>query len=717
MDSTAGPATRLGWYARRLRSMSLAEVIWRGRRWTDRVAHRDASPRSAPRLLRNGADWDVVAERFRTAKERPLLLDRSRAQTIAAGHPELVRELVSAAEQIRNGTVRYFGYPAVQLAHPVDWNHDLVSDVRWPSRPAIRIDHRTAAGDPKWIWELNRLQHLPLLAEAWLFTADDGFADLALEHLDSWLDQNPPGRGIAWRGAFEAGIRAVSVALALQGLRDSPALTPARLGRSASMLAASADLCWRDRSRFSSANNHLVGELAGLATVAMLFPELDGAAGWEDRALQGLVVEADRQILPDGAGAEQAVGYQVFTAELLLMVAALLRSRGDTPPPPLAAAVDRSADYLAAVVGDQDPDPRYGDDDEGFALRLGPEPRRTVRDHLGLVAALTANERARRAGTTTSSALWVAAAVGGSRAEPTGAGATAPQSSYAPHGGFVVARTGRWRVTMDVGPLGYLSIAAHGHADALAVTLSLDGEELVGDPGAGSYYGHPGWRAVHRGTRTHATATVASADQSVSGGPFLWNEHARVRVRLVDLERGIVDAEHDGYTRLASPVTHRRWLLAPPDEDDTVVVVDEVSGSGEHEVRVSWPVPPEFDVQQIEQGFLLTRQPGPVASIVMAGAGALTQDRVRGDEASQLGWWSHRLEARVPSWLLGGVVRGTVPLVVATLISPSADGSAPTGLTVSQDGDDAITASWSSGGRRHTVVVDRARPGALRRHS
>ena len=38
------------------------------------------------------------------------------------------------------------------------------------------------------------------------------------------------------------------------------------------------------------------------------------------------------QILSDGAGAEQAVGYQVFTAELLMVVAALLVERDGQAP-------------------------------------------------------------------------------------------------------------------------------------------------------------------------------------------------------------------------------------------------------------------------------------------------------------------------------------------------------------------------------------------------
>ena len=98
------------------------------------------------------------------------------------------------------------------------------------------------------------------------------------------------------------------VAVALQGLRDSQALTVHRFERVVRMLASSAARCWRDRSRFSSANNHLVGELAGLAVVALLLPDLRPAQRWLHNALSGLSEQATRQILPDGAGAEQALG-------------------------------------------------------------------------------------------------------------------------------------------------------------------------------------------------------------------------------------------------------------------------------------------------------------------------------------------------------------------------------------------------------------------------
>jgi hypothetical protein len=55
---------------------------------------------------------------------------------------------------------------------------------------------------------------------------------------------------------------------------------------------------------------------------------------------------------------------------------------------------------------------------------------------------------------------------------------------------------------MDIGSLGYLPIAAHGCADALAVTVSA-GRELVFDSGTASYYGKPPRRGMDRGARAN----------------------------------------------------------------------------------------------------------------------------------------------------------------------------------------------------------------------
>lgn len=691
----------LAWYARRLRSMTPREITWRVAR-----AGRDLLAPSRDGLTDQelfGAE-DPLAEtalqRFRENIGRPVLLHRAQALEIARDHPDQVASVIAAADRAVEGHVRYFGYPEVTLGRPVDWNYDPVADIHWPRVPASKIDHRTAVGDPKWIWELARLQHLPWLAEAWLFTGDERYAAAAFDQLDSWIEQNPPGIGVAWRGAFEVGVRAISIAVALQGLRESRLLTPERFRKITRVLSQGAARCRRDRSLYSSANNHLVGELAGLATVAILFPDVGPAHRWEGHTIRALAAEANRQILPDGAGAEQAVGYQIFTAELLLTVAVLLDSRGDPPPTEIVDALNRSADYLAAFVGDRDPDPRYGDDDEGFALRLGPEPLRTVRDHLGAVAAFTGNAAATRVGRQTVSSAWLrrTAAVRDGERVP-------PGDFFAPRGGMVVLRSGERRLTVDVGPLGYLSPAAHGHADALSLTLSVGGNELIGDPGAASYYGHPDWRTVHRGTRAHATVTVDGLDQSVIGGPFLWTRHARTRVHSVDLARGVVDAGHDGYRRLSDPVTHRRFVIAPP-EWQTVTVIDVIAGRGTHEAETSWPLHPAVDVTAVGNEHLVTRNGVPVLHILHGASRDLVCEEWKGETTTGLGWWSCRLESREPSWLVGARTTGSVPLTMATVLTPSGSrGTRASHLEVAVH-DAEIAVAWRVGDAGYRIEVD-----------
>jgi hypothetical protein len=366
-------------------------------------------------------------------------------------------------------------------------------------------------------------------------------------------------------------------------------------------------------------------------------------------------------------------------------------------------------------VGQHDADPRYGDNDNGFALRLGPEQVRTVRDHLGIVAPYGRGAVGADTRLDTLDAQWHFHAAQTLRerlySKDFDGGPTAAGSHFAADGGLVVLRAERRRITMDVGPLGYLSIAAHGHADALAMTLSSDGQDLIDDPGTGSYYGNPQWRSVMRGTSAHATVTVDGEDQSVPGGAFLWSRHAHTRVRGVDLSAGVVDAQHDGYTRLKGRIVHRRWLIAPP-EDRAILVVDFISGGGTHEVRTTWPLHPDLEVQKVEGGHTVTRDDSQVLLILYAGTTAITRDEVRADEAHNVGWWSPRLESRIPAWWLSATAVAETPLAMATLLTFT-DG-VPTADLCVELADSSIEASWIEAGTRRCVSIEIAGSAAVR---
>src|SRR5690606_5147679 len=121
-------------------------------------------------------------------------------------------------------------------------------------------------------------------------------------------------------------------------------------------------------------------------------------------------------------------------------------------------------------------------------------------------------------------------------AHPAAARFSAPSGSQAfvDAGLYILARERRTPrelfCVMDAGPLGYLSIAAHGHADAFAFTLSVGGQPVIVDPGTYSYFLEPEGREYFRSTKAHNTITIDGQSQSVPGGPFLWSHKANTRV-------------------------------------------------------------------------------------------------------------------------------------------------------------------------------------------
>ena len=208
----------------------------------------------------------------------------------------------------------------------------------------------------------------------------------------------------------------------------------------------------------------------------------------------------------------------------------------------------------------------------------------------------------------------------------------------------------------DAGPLGYLSIAAHGHADALSFALSVHGKPIIVDPGTSSYFGELHWRDYFRGTKGHNTITVDGMDQSTSGGSFLWSHKARARV-LTWAPRpdgAELIAEHDGYARLPGRVVHRRRLDL---RGGRLEIGDELLGQGEHDLEWRLHFAPECSVAL--DGGSLPSQPRRRVAQDRSGFAALSWHVVCGGQDG--GWYSPAYHLKVPTSTLIGRARARLP--------------------------------------------------------
>jgi hypothetical protein len=230
----------------------------------------------------------------------------------------------------------------------------------------------------------------------------------------------------------------------------------------------------------------------------------------------------------------------------------------------------------------------------------------------------------------------------------------------------------------DGGPHGFLSIAAHAHADALSVEVRYDGVDLLADPGTYCYHGEPAWRSYFRSTSAHNTVEIDGENQSVEGGPFLWNAHASSRVTRNEADDSVVQtwsAHHSGYARLDPSLRHVRTVTLDRGER-ALSIVDVVVGDARHTLKLIYHLGPEVAVDLSGAVAALT-WPGEGGSV---GARLELPDRLRwsahrGETDPVLGWYSPRFGVRVPTTtLVGSAELDGVLTMRTTLVFPSAGG-------------------------------------------
>lgn len=512
---------------------------------------------------------------------------------------------LDAAGRIMAGEYSIFDLESCRLGSPPDWNTDPLTGRRAPLVYAPGLDYRDEriVGDIKYLWEPNRHLHVVTLAQAYALTRDEKFADEIGRHLESWIAQCPYPCGPNWASPLELGIRLINWSIAWQLLG----------GGQSSLFSSGRGRAFRDAwlrtiylharaivanlSRFSSANNHLIGEAAGVWIASVTWPYWRRMSEWGRRCRAILAREALLQNAEDGGNREQALSYQQFVLDFLLLSGLAGRARGVDFDVAYWARLERMIDFIACMMDAGGNVPLIGDADDGYVVRVSQEagfcPYRSL-----IATGAVLFERPDLAGKAREidhKTRWLLGDEAVARFERLAAATVpfVPRRELAWSGYYVLGnhfeRADEIRLIVDCGPLGYLSIAAHGHADALSMVLSVGGVEILIDPGTYCYHTRPEWRRYFRGSRAHNTVVVDGEDQSVQSGNFMWSRHAQARCvefRMVDGVQRFA-GEHDGYARLSDPVTHRR-AIALHESSREIEIVDVLRCASRHTVERMW---------------------------------------------------------------------------------------------------------------------------------
>jgi hypothetical protein len=576
------------WYARRLRHMSAAELAWRAQ----------SSARDAADRVRVGLGlhrWDNPPAPGSYPAQLTSLPLQLHSGPLPPASPE-VRALQAAADDITAHRLSFFNLERVDLGAEIDWNRDYESGTAAPLGYAGAIDYRDArvAGDAKLVWEPSRHLQLTVLGRAYRATGRDAYAREGLKQIESWIAQCPFGIGMQWRSPLELAIRAINWTWFLALVAPSGLLHGPVLSRLLHTLDAHVHDITRKYSRGSSANNHRIGEACGVFVACACLP-LTNARERVATSARILEEEIQLQHFEDGGNREQAFGYHLFVLQFLLVAAYTARCTGHSLSRAYLDRFDRMLDFVDEVTA-AGPAPMYGDADDGYVLDLGGRDR-GGREWLGPGDCLLG--RAPREAAEPVTWLFPGAA------QPAAPHRRLHSRDFPDTGLYLLQwgdSSGRDAVSMtvDCGPLGFGPLAAHGHADALGVTLRAFGEDVFVDPGTYDYFRYPGWRDYFRSTRAHNTIVIDGVDQSVMLGPFMWG--ARATARCVSWTHDAAGArlvgEHDGYERLPDPVRHRR-AVEMRSAERTFIIRDTLTMTGHHRIEMAFHVSERATVRRL----------------------------------------------------------------------------------------------------------------------
>jgi hypothetical protein len=232
------------------------------------------------------------------------------------------------------------------------------------------------------------------------------------------------------------------------------------------------------------------------------------------------------------------------------------------------------------------------------------------------------------------------------------------------------------QLIFDVGPLGGLANAGHGHADLLSIQCAVFGAPYLVDPGTFCYSADPDWRNHFRGTTAHNTVIVDGVGQATPAGLFAWEEQPRARLRrwLSTEAFDLADAEHDAYLHLPFPVTHRRRILFI--KSWGWVIVDDLTGTAFHHVELRYQFAP-LPVRLDPSGWVRAQGGGNHGLLVRALAAVPLQVKLcEGELIPKQGWYSPDYGLRQSAPALRYSITTDLPFRIVTLLVPAATPSA-----------------------------------------
>lgn len=488
---------------------------------------------------------------------------------------------IELANQILKGRFPLFSREFT-LGFPPAWQQHPITGESGPAGHWSYID-AFKHGDIKFFWEPSRFTWAFTLARAYARNGEEGYPEAFWQLFASWLGENPPNWGINWMCGQETALRAMALCFAAYAFSGSVASTPERMASLVTALSIHAKriAAFPEYAR-SQKNNHSISEGAGMWTIGLLFPEMEGSADWKALGRKVVETEVRRQIYGDGSYVQHSINYHRLMLQDLAWALRLGELHEERFPPDVYDRFKKSVRFLYALTDSHSGfAPNYGANDGALVLPLSDCSYPDMRPVLQACYFLTEQSDIYPAGPWDEEKIWLNGNKSDRSHQTTG---VIPLSDLCSEAGgyYTLHSRDSWLMVR-----GAKYRDRPSHADQLHVDMWWRGENVLCDPGTYSYNAPEPFDHGFASTRYHNCLTVDDADQMTKVGRFLWADWATSSVQRHEyLARGlkVLEGEHDGYRK--KKVRHRRAIAEI--DANIWIIVDDLSGLGEHKLCLHW---------------------------------------------------------------------------------------------------------------------------------
>lgn len=539
-----------------------------------------------------------------------------------AAHPDAATATIARADRFCAHEFEFLGSGPAFLGERIDWDSDFKSGARWPKQymADLCIVNPEDASDIKVPWELARHQHFVTLGQAYQLTDDEKYAREFAAQITDWMDGNPPLVGVGWACTMDVALRAISWTWARVLFEGSPSLDTAFWRRVTAGLIAHGEFIIGHLEWGDVRGNHYLSDGAGLAILGLAFPDLPGAREWRQKGLEIVWGELPLQILSDGVDFEASTAYQRLVAELVITPTLVARLSGTDVPRAVWETLERMVAFTAASTRPDGEIAQFGDADDGRVQILSEHTRTHINDHRYLLALgavlFDRGDLKAQSGGWYAEVEWLLGSASRERFVAIPAEPTATLAVFA-DGGFVTCRGRRAWLMADCGPVGLAGRGGHGHNDATSFELSYGEVPVILDPGTYVYGADPAARNRMRSTLSHNVTVLDGQEMADFGDLWSIADDARAELReaVEESDSFRVLGAHHGYERLANPVTVIREF-ALDGESGTLVVTDELTGTGEHSTETVFHT--SLEVSVVDRNQIVLMNQGRVIARVTA---------------------------------------------------------------------------------------------------